>query len=58
MAQNGRDIWAKAHAKWSVWVENQKCQRGAKKNCTTPLELLCAKKPLQKTPNIRKIRAF
>ena len=28
-------------AKWSVWVK--KCQKGEKKDCTTTLELLCAK---------------
>ena len=32
-----------AFAKWSLWVKNQKCQKGAKNDCTSTLELLCAK---------------
>ena len=32
-----------AFAKWSVWVKNWKCQKGAKKDSTTTIELLCPK---------------
>ena len=32
--------------------------KGAKNDSTTTLQLWCAKKPLQKTPNVRKMRAF
>ena len=42
MAQIGHDAKAIAFAKWSVWVKNSKCQKGAKNDCTTTLELLCA----------------
>ena len=43
MAQIGHDAKAIAFAKWSLWVKNSKCQKGAKNDCTTTLELLCAK---------------
>ena len=45
-------------AKWSVWVQNSKGQKRAKTDSTSTLEFLCAKKPLQKTPNIWKMRPF
>ena len=57
MAKIGQYAWAIAHAKWSVWVKNLKCQKGAKNVCTTTLELLCAKNRFKKKPNIRKMRA-
>ena len=47
---------AKAHAKWSVWVKNQKCKKHAKNCSTRTLELFCAKKLLEKTPIIREMR--
>jgi len=40
MAKVGHRAWAIAHAKWSVWVKNYKCQKGAKNDHTTTLELL------------------
>ena len=43
MAEIGHDAWAVARAKWSVWVKNAKCQKGAKNNFTTTLNLLFAK---------------
>ena len=48
MVKIGHDAWAIAHAKWSVWVKNEKCQRGAKNDYTTTLHLLCAKKRSKK----------
>ena len=117
MAKIGHHAKTIAFAKWSVWIKNWKCLKGAGNDCSTILELLCAKnrskkhlilekwehfesgqnwpprkgyslckmvslgqklkmlkrcgkrfydhisvvvcnKPLQKTPNIRKMRAF
>ena len=43
MAKIGHHAKAIAFAKWSVWVKNLKCQKGAKNDSTTTLELLCAK---------------
>ena len=43
-----------AFAKWSVWLKNSNGQKRAKKDSTSTLELFCGKKPLEKTPNIRK----
>ena len=43
MAQIGHDICSIAHAKWSVWVKNLKCQKGATSDWATTLNLLCAK---------------
>ena len=40
MAKIGHHEWAIAHAKWSVWVRNEKCQKGAKNDPTLILELL------------------
>ena len=48
MAKIGHDVWAIAHAKWSVWVKNQKRTKGPKNDWTTTLELLCAKDPSRK----------
>ena len=45
-------------AKWSVWLKNFNGQKRAKKDSTSTLELFCAKKPLEKTPNIREMRPF
>ena len=35
-------------AKWSVWVKNSNCQKRAKKDSTSTLELFCAKNRLKK----------
>ena len=48
MAQIGHHAWAIAYAKWLVWVKNRKRQKGAKNDWTKTLELMCAKKPVQK----------
>ena len=40
--------WAIAQAKWSVWVKNLKCQKDAKNNCKTTLELLSGKNSFKK----------
>ena len=47
---------ATAFAKWSVRVINEKCQKHAKNHSTRRFELFCAKKPLEKTPNIVEMR--
>ena len=47
-----------AFAKWSVWVKNLKYQKHARPHCRRTLELFCAKKPFQKTPNIREMTRF
>ena len=43
MAKNGHLAKAIAHAKYSLWLKNEKCKKGAKKDSTTTLELLCEK---------------
>ena len=48
MAKIGHDAKAIAFAKWSVWVKNLKCQKGAKNDSTTTLEVLCVKNPSEK----------
>ena len=58
MAKIGHHAKAIAFAKSSLWVKNQNCQKHAKNNSTTTLELFCAKKTLQKTPNIQKKTTF
>ena len=49
MAKIGQYAWAIAHAKWSVWVKNLKCQKGAKNVCTTTLEFCVQKTALKNT---------
>ena len=58
MAKIGHNAKSIASVKCSFQVKNLKCHKGAKKDSTRTLEFFCAKKPLQKTPNIRKMRAF
>ena len=58
MAKIGHDAKAIAFAKWSVWLKNEKCQKDAKSDCTTTLELLCARKPLQNDPIFEKCEHF
>ena len=48
MAKFGHEAKPIVFAKWSVWVKNLKCQKGAKNDCTGTLELLCAKKRSKK----------
>ena len=49
MAKIGHNAKARAFAKWSVWVKNKKCQKGAKNGCaTSDIRVVVWKKPLQK----------
>ena len=48
MAKIGHDAKAIAFAKRSVWVKNKKCQKGAKNNSASTLELSCAKNSSEK----------
>ena len=43
MAKVGHDAKIIAFVEWSVWVKSFKCQKGAKNDCTSRLDLLCAK---------------
>ena len=43
MVKNGHNAKAIAHGKYLLWLKNEKCKTGAKNDCTTTLELLCAK---------------
>ena len=45
-----------AHAKWSVWVKNEKCQKHAKSHSTRTIELFCAKTARQNTKYSRNER--
>ena len=47
-----------AFEKWSVWVKNYKYQTYAQNHSISTLELFCAKKPLEKTPNIAVVPGF
>jgi len=40
----GHEAKATGFAKWSVWHQNQNCQKHARKDSTTILEPFCAKK--------------
>ena len=42
MVEFGHDAKVIAFAKWSVRVKNQKCQKGAKNDCRTSLEMFSA----------------
>ena len=45
MVKIGHHAKATAFAKWAVWVKNLKCQKGAKNESTTTLQL-CVKNRL------------
>ena len=47
-----------AHAKSSLWLKNYNSQKHVKIHSSNDLEFFCAKKLLQKTLNIREMRAF
>ena len=47
-----------AHAKSSLWLKNSNSKKHVKIHSTNHLQLFCAKKLLEKTPNIRETRAF
>ena len=55
MAKNGHN--AKAHAKYSVWVK-KKLPKTCEKRLYKHIQVVVCKKRLQKTANIRKMRAF
>ena len=52
----GHHAKAIACAKSSLWVKNSNSKKKVKIHSTNHLELFSGKKPLQKTPNIRKMR--
>ena len=54
----GHHAKAIAHAKSSLWVKNSNSKKHVKIHSTNHLQLFCAKKPLQKTLNIREMRQF
>ena len=54
----GHHVKAIAHPKSSLWVKNQNSKKHAKIRSTNHLQSFCAKKPLQKTQDIREIRPF
>ena len=58
MAKIGHHAWAIAHAKWSVWVKNEKCQKGVKNDHTTTLELVWAKSAPKKQLLLEKLKNF
>ena len=55
MAKNGYD--AKTHAKYSVWVK-KKLPKTCENRLYKHIQVVVCKKRLQKTENIRKMRAF
>ena len=53
-----RHAKAIAHAKSSLWIKNQNSKKHVKMHSTNHLKLFSAKKPPQKTLNIREMRPF
>ena len=58
MAKIGHNANAISFQKWSVWLKIQNSQKHAKNVSSDTLQLFCAKKLLQKTPNIREMTSF
>ena len=58
MAKSGLSAKAIAHAKYSVWVKKLKCLKHAEKRLYKHIRVVLCKKRLEKTANIRKMRAF
>ena len=58
MAKNGHNAKAIAHAKYSVWVKKIKLPKTCEKRFYKHIGVLVRKKQLQKTTNIREMRAF
>ena len=59
MAKNGLNAKAIAHAKWAVWGQKLKYVKNVRKTVSTStLPLFYAKKRLEKTADVRKMRAF
>ena len=49
MAKIGQEARVIAFAKWSFRIKNEKCEKGAKNDCTSKIELLCAKSAPKRT---------
>ena len=58
MAKNGHNAKAIAHAKYSVWVKKIKFAKTCEKRFYKHIQVVLCKKKLQKTDNIREMRAF
>ena len=58
MAKNGHNAKAIAHAKYSVWVKKYNFLKYARNVSTNALKLFYPKNRLEKTANIREMRAF
>ena len=54
----GHHAKAIVHSKSSLWVKNYNSEKHVKIHSKRFIEMFCAKKPLEKTPNIREMRAF
>ena len=54
----GHHAEAIAHAKSSLWIKNYNSKKHVKVHSKRFIEMFCAKNPLEKTPNIREMRAF
>ena len=58
MAKNGLNAKAIAHAKWAVWGQKLKYAKNVRKTVSTKhITAVLCKKRLEKTANIRKLRA-
>ena len=57
MAKNGHNAKAIAHAKWPVWVKIQYAKNMGK-TFVKHIKVVLCKKRIEKTANIRKMRAF
>ena len=58
MAKIGQKAWVIAHAKWSVWVKNLKCQKDTENDFKTTLQLLCAENLFKKHLIVKKREHF
>ena len=58
MAKNGHNAKAIAQAKYSVWVKKIKLPETYEKRFHKHIKVVLCKKRLEKTANIRKMRAF
>ena len=58
MAKNGQKAKAIAHAKYSVWAKKIKLPETCEKRFYKHIKVVLCKKRLEKTANIRKMRAF
>ena len=58
MAKIGDDVWAIVHAKWSVWVKNQKCEEGEKNDLRRHLSCSVQKNPSKKHLLLEKWQHF